>query len=501
MRGSTGSRRRLAALCALTAATVGAAAGCAAKASDVPGADVAATEAIAAQAKAQAQVPAAVEGGVEGAGGGSDGSGSSGSGNAGEQWQPPHPELEFRENLAEAEDAASATAAFERLVMEATKVQADDMLLSLERFYAREAGDVEKAVEAPAVQRALKAVKGPITIEALDQLTPAQADAETRRRIASWVEGYYQFRRTELGFVPYVDYERIFRFEARFSDAMQAYLALQAAESARPATIDGTLLLTREELENRVVASEAHLANFPDAAKRADVERLFVHYMRMYLFGLPGSPLHDGRTLRLAPATEAEFAGFVAERPQSVAGRLVFEYLNVLKEADGRLYVRGEDGALSSPAPVAAFRTTFESRVEAHLSPDGETVDEAAIVYGDWVVSRAAGATPASTMTPEEQEAWIGISASYAPKRATFGEEVEEEPAYEPFVLTDSEFLRSYQVTLEALGLDTLSPSDNGYVQGVRIVDWLAPGSLLFVASEERLVTLWDGVFFELVKR
>jgi hypothetical protein len=126
------------------------------------------------------------------------------------------------------------------------------------------------------------------------------------------------------------------------------------------------------------------------------------------------------------------------------------------------------------------------------LLASGEPLpEEASSIFGEWAVTGVIGATSISAMSAEDQASWIGTQASYMENRAAFGSEAMDAPTYEPFVLSHAEFLREYNVSPETLGWES------DFVTGVRIMNWLAPGSLLFL-YEDSLVTLWDGVFFEL---
>jgi hypothetical protein len=99
-------------------------------------------------------------------------------------------------------------------------------------------------------------------------------------------------------------------------------------------------------------------------------------------------------------------------------------------------------------------------------------------------------------MSDAEARTWYGEQASYSPSASFRGNECRT-PIYRAAVVTASDFQLQYRVTLTALGINADS---------VRIVDiscngkWTVPGSSLIHASSDRVLTVWDGVFFVLTR-
>ena len=119
------------------------------------------------------------------------------------------------------------------------------------------------------------------------------------------------------------------------------------------------------------------------------------------------------------------------------------------------------------------------------------------VFHGDWrvVLFTAPGN---SALAPTEAAGWIGTVATYDAHRAVFGRDTCTAPTYATRTMTPDEFAKEYHVRPSNLGLGD---------ETVTLVTvscpsaWTNRGSLLIVKSDDALLTMWDGVFFELERR
>ena len=119
------------------------------------------------------------------------------------------------------------------------------------------------------------------------------------------------------------------------------------------------------------------------------------------------------------------------------------------------------------------------------------------VFQGDWRVIWFT-APGISALAPTEATAWIGTVATYDKDRAAFGRESCAAPSYATRTMTPDEFAREYRVRAADLGLQ----GDAVTLVTVTCPSaWTSHGSLLIVKSADVLLTMWDGVFFELERR
>jgi hypothetical protein len=117
-------------------------------------------------------------------------------------------------------------------------------------------------------------------------------------------------------------------------------------------------------------------------------------------------------------------------------------------------------------------------------------------ILGAWQIAnhRAPGV---SALSPEESAEWVGKGATYELDEATFDGEHCSQPSYSSVVLTSEQFTGRFHVTPTAVGLadSEVCVTEIGCPE-----EWVAPGSVL-IHSGTTMVTMWDGVFFELERR
>ena len=97
-------------------------------------------------------------------------------------------------------------------------------------------------------------------------------------------------------------------------------------------------------------------------------------------------------------------------------------------------------------------------------------------------------------MSARETDTWVGRKARYSGSLAQFGKDECSAPQYETRSLILQAFAQEFRVPSTDLGL----PAPIQIVE-IRCADpWDGPGNRLFVKGPNELLTLWDGVFFEL---
>jgi hypothetical protein len=120
------------------------------------------------------------------------------------------------------------------------------------------------------------------------------------------------------------------------SEQIRQFLRLWADEQARPVAEDAAIMVPRDELERRILATERFLADFPESPVQDPVRVRHGHYLALYLGGTDNSRAFDMNTgvfrLDLRQALEA----FAAAHPGTWSARTVAEYLEALRASDFR---------------------------------------------------------------------------------------------------------------------------------------------------------------------
>lgn len=116
--------------------------------------------------------------------------------------------------------------------------------------------------------------------------------------------------------------------------------------------------------------------------------------------------------------------------------------------------------------------------------------------YGEWTAGEKIYFMPISAMGEDDyKQQYLGKVAAFSEKKASFGDESKENPIYSESSITKEVFIETYRMNPEDMGLAA------GETKIIHIENWNNPGSTLIVKDKDTLITLWDGVFFELNRK
>jgi hypothetical protein len=130
----------------------------------------------------------------------------------------------------------------------------------------------------------------------------------------------------------------------------------------------------------------------------------------------------------------------------------------------------------------------------AALSPVTAQIS-ARSIYGSWKIERVIPSSNIQTSVDDAKK-YVGVEIVYAGDEFRFGGEVIGHPRYKTGRMTAAVFYEQYRAQLKELGVT------RGAVSTVEVLDEkgeavLNPGAIVFVKSADLIVTVWDGVYFE----
>ncbi len=121
-------------------------------------------------------------------------------------------------------------------------------------------------------------------------------------------------------------------------------------------------------------------------------------------------------------------------------------------------------------------------------------------IAGDWRISRELVAGNTAALTPDEIESLLGAEAHYTRNSAEFAGVRCERPVFDSYHETSANLNQLFELRFEDLGLsgpDVLAIDINCMEPDV---EFLA-GNTVLVAGPNRLVTVVEGVWFELTRK
>lgn len=119
---------------------------------------------------------------------------------------------------------------------------------------------------------------------------------------------------------------------------------------------------------------------------------------------------------------------------------------------------------------------------------------------GQWVVSKIAGTGRIYAMSEAEMQAYIGKNAEYRRTLAVFDKESCKNPIYQRKNLSEADFVADFRIPFKNLGLKETSVTVFNIYESPKN-PWANPGSYLIIKNKKTLITVWDGVFFEMKRK
>jgi hypothetical protein len=117
---------------------------------------------------------------------------------------------------------------------------------------------------------------------------------------------------------------------------IHAFLQFEIWQQEVPLADDASLMVTVDELAQRLLAAEKLLNEFPDSPARPLTTYTWHQYLAAYLGGLPNSPAFHWRTRAMNPDFRKSHDQFLGLHGSTAAGRVLAEYAALLQRSGYR---------------------------------------------------------------------------------------------------------------------------------------------------------------------
>ena len=168
----------------------------------------------------------------------------------------------------------------------------------------------------------------------LHELTKLQIKEESiKTLVQSFLADGFKLSSSEGMFYIEIDYPQIMtKYGPYASNQMSGYLQIMARETAKHFAEDAALIISPDELRDRIVAIENFSQKNPRFQRLAEVKKLDKMYRPAYLIGLNNTPAFNYQTNRLTEPFLKSFQSTVTKYPNSDFSRLIQDYLKVLQK-------------------------------------------------------------------------------------------------------------------------------------------------------------------------
>jgi hypothetical protein len=145
------------------------------------------------------------------------------------------------------------------------------------------------------------------------------------------IKGKYKLINMEGSFYPIVDYEALKSYDKYLSDEIKDYLEIKSMDSNVPTMLDAELLISFDELAERIIKTEEHIIKYPEGIKYEELLRLYGVYLKFYLQGSDNTPIYDNETKIIKDEVLSSYKK-VAGMRNAVTPETVSKYIDIIEE-------------------------------------------------------------------------------------------------------------------------------------------------------------------------
>ncbi|NLY76914.1 MAG: hypothetical protein GX080_02360 [Tissierellia bacterium] len=156
-------------------------------------------------------------------------------------------------------------------------------------------------------------------------------NADLKELISKIVDGKYKLINIGGVFYPVVDYEGLKAYADYLPKEINDYLDIKSHSYNKPTVIDGEMVVSHEELGQRLIDIEKYLAKYPNSIKREDALRCYGECLKLYLEGTVNSPIFDVETGRIKEDIMSSYIKLSSTRDLATSN-MISKYIEIIQD-------------------------------------------------------------------------------------------------------------------------------------------------------------------------
>ena len=137
---------------------------------------------------------------------------------------------------------------------------------------------------------------------------------------------------TEGTFMVIVDYDAIKTFNDYIDDELKSYIEIMALRFNSPVSIDASVMIFPEELENRILEMENYIKSYDNEQRKEIMISMYQGYMMVYMSGTDNTAVFDNDTGVINPDMFKVFEAASAKYKDTIFGKVLNKYVALLKQ-------------------------------------------------------------------------------------------------------------------------------------------------------------------------
>lgn len=164
------------------------------------------------------------------------------------------------------------------------------------------------------------------------QKLDAIEDGELKQLVTKIAEGKYKLINVEGSFFPIIDYGSFKKYEKYLPEDMKGYLNIKSLESDSPSMTDGGLIITWDELANRLIKTEKYLMKYPEGLKNEEILRLYGEYLIKYMSGGDNTPIYNMEDNKILEDVLESYKKTIVNNKNTITADIMSKYLKLIEE-------------------------------------------------------------------------------------------------------------------------------------------------------------------------
>lgn len=157
-------------------------------------------------------------------------------------------------------------------------------------------------------------------------------EKELKELLTDIVWGGFKIIDTEGTFAVVVDYNNLKTFSKNVDDEINTYIDIMAKRYNDPVAIDGGLVITPEELANRIIQMENYIKSYDNKQRKEIMISMYEGNLMVYMSGIDNTPVFDYDTGTISPEMYKKFETTVSEQKDLIFGKVLSRYVELLKQ-------------------------------------------------------------------------------------------------------------------------------------------------------------------------
>ena len=170
------------------------------------------------------------------------------------------------------------------------ELEGNHMFDNLENALKREIGDIDRdlmELDPEGKLNELMGNSGQLGLEMIAQIE----DEDLKAAVENAYDNHYKLISREGQVEAVIDYSSLKEYQEKVTDEWKEYIDIMAAESDQAPFSDGSLMITFDQLAERILSIENYLNRYVSGPRQEELLELYENRLTAYYKGLPNTPI------------------------------------------------------------------------------------------------------------------------------------------------------------------------------------------------------------------